>query len=112
MTGISPDLQYAPAEATPTWSVNVPGQAVFAVGHLHHFGVLVEATNVTTGQTLCTSTPTYTILHDEPHLTAMSSCIGELGTLSTGDVVRLRSVYEVPAPADDVMGIMLVYVAR
>ena len=86
--------------------------AVFAVGHLHHFGVLVEATNVTTGRTVCTSTPTYTILHDEPHLTAMSSCTGDLGTLNTGDVVQLHSVYEAPAAADDVMGIMLVYVAR
>jgi hypothetical protein len=41
----------------------------------------------------------------------MSTCTGNpLAAIGQGDIVRLHSMYQSSHPADDVMGIMLLYV--
>jgi len=41
----------------------------------------------------------------------MSTCTGDpVAALSAGDIVRLHSEYQSTHPADDVMGIMLMYI--
>jgi hypothetical protein len=42
---------------------------------------------------------------------SMGTCTGDpVATVSQGQVVRLHSIYNSPEPADDVMGIMLLYI--
>jgi Stress up-regulated Nod 19 len=93
------------------WNVNVPGSVVAAIGHLHGHGVAVEATNESQGGTsICKSVAT---LHpmDVHRVLAMSTCTGTpLAQLHEGEVVRLHSMYQSSHAADDVMGIMLLYV--
>jgi hypothetical protein len=43
----------------------------------------------------------------------MTTCRGRrVGTVRKGDLIRLHSVYDSPEPMDDVMGIMIGYLAR
>jgi hypothetical protein len=93
------------------WIVNVPGKVVAAIGHVHGHGVAVEATNESQGsQSICRS-------EAEPHATdlhlivSMSTCVGDpLATVNWGNVVRLHSEYQSTHAANDVMGIMLLYI--
>jgi hypothetical protein len=108
------DSEYAiPAGVSDThwdWTVNVPGRVVFAAGHQHDDGVRVEATRGATS--ICDSVAGYgtdpAYLH---HISAMSTCSGNLATLSQGEVVRLHSIYDSPTSQIDVMGIVFMYVA-
>lgn len=96
------------------WTVNVPGDLVAMIGHVHGYGGYVQATNQSRGGALlCQSTATLEPM-DPTMVKSMSTCSGTpLGVLRTGDDVRLHSVYEdVPAPRDDVMGIMLGWIWR
>jgi hypothetical protein len=97
------------------WSVNVPGKVVSALGHVHGHGVAVEATN----ESLSADHPDYSVCGSEATLDpmsvhnvlAMSTCVGDpLATIKSGQTVRLHSEYNSGHAADDVMGIMLMYV--
>jgi hypothetical protein len=109
------DSQYripeGPSDSHWDWSVNVPGKVVAAAGHVHGYGIAVEATNESKGgASICKSVATP---HpDDVHaVMSMSTCSGDpLAVIQQGDVVRLHSMYESPHEADDVMGIMLMYV--
>ena len=93
------------------WNVNVPGNVVGAIGHVHGHGVAVEATNESAGgASICRSDAKLDPM--DPHVVmSMGTCIGDpVATVSQGQVVRLHSIYNSPEPADDVMGIMLLYI--
>jgi hypothetical protein len=93
------------------WTVNVPGKVVAMIGHLHGYGVAIEATNESEGGTpICKSVATLDPM-DPSMVQSMSTCTGDpLAVLKSGQVVRLHSQYDSPHPADDVMAIMLGYV--
>jgi hypothetical protein len=96
------------------WTVNVPGDVVEMVGHLHGHGVAVEATNESQGGTsLCRSEAQLdpTNVHV---VQGMTPCTfrAPYPKLSAGQTVRLHSEYQSAHAADDVMGIMLAYVDR
>jgi hypothetical protein len=93
------------------WNVNVPGNIVTAIGHVHGHGVAVEATNESQGGTsICRSDATLDPMDDHVVM-SMSTCSGDpLATVRQGQTVRLHSMYDSPAPANDVMGIMLLYI--
>jgi hypothetical protein len=93
------------------WNVNVPGRIVAAIGHVHGHGVAVEATNESErGASICRSDAELDPM--DPHVVmSMGTCTGDpLATVRQGQVVRLHSMYDSMEPADDVMGIMLLYV--
>ena len=108
------DSEYSiPAGESDThwdWTVNVPGNIVAMLGHVHGHGVGVEATNESLGgQSICNSVAT--LAADQHHVESMSTCIGDpVASIRTGQTVRLHSKYNSTHPADDVMGIMLGYV--
>lgn len=92
------------------WNVNVPGKVVAALGHVHGHGVAVEATNESRGTSICRSTATLdpTNVHS---VLAMSTCTGDpVAVVGAGETVRLHSEYQSTHAADDVMGIMLMYI--
>ena len=93
------------------WRVNVPGRVVSAAGHVHGHGKAVEATNESRGgASICRSVST---LHptDLHRVLAMSTCVADpVATIREGQTVRLHSQYQSSHAADDVMGIMLLYV--
>jgi hypothetical protein len=93
------------------WNVSVPGKVVAAIGHLHGHGVAIEATNESRGgASICKSVAT---LHptDVHRVLAMSTCTGDpLANVRQGEIVRLHSMYQSSHAADDVMGIMLMYI--
>jgi hypothetical protein len=93
------------------WNVNVPGRVVAAVGHVHGHGVAVEATNTSRGGTsICKSVAT---LHptDVHRVQEMTTCTGDpLAHVQAGETVRLHSMYQTAHAADDVMGIMLMWI--
>jgi hypothetical protein len=98
------------SETTRDWSVNVPGNVVSAAGHVHGHGVAVEATNESRGgQLICRSDAT---LGPDPHeVISMGTCVDDpVARVRSGDVVRLRSIYNSTHAANDVMGIMLLYI--
>lgn len=101
------------------WNVNVPGRIVAIGGHVHTegHGVRIEARNETTGQSICNSvagygeSAEYIDMMGEPWLSSMSTCIANpVATISSGQRVRIHSVYDSPEPRDDVMGIMIAFV--
>ncbi len=95
------------------WSVNVPGKVVSAVGHVHGHGVAVEATNESRGgRSICRSEAT--LREGNAHdVVAMSTCVDDpVARLRYGDTVRLHSMYDSTHAADDVMGIMLLYIRQ
>jgi hypothetical protein len=91
--------------------VNVPGRVVAAIGHVHGHGIAVAATNESEGGTsICRSTATLDPMNDH-NVLSMSTCTGDpLALLKSGQDVRLHSEYNSMKPADDVMGIMLLYI--
>jgi hypothetical protein len=93
------------------WTVNVPGKVVTAIGHVHGHGIAVEATNETAGgASICRSLATLDPANAH-RVMSMGTCVGDpVARIAGGDRVRLHSEYQVMQPADDVMGIMLLYV--
>jgi hypothetical protein len=93
------------------WTVNVPGKVIAAIGHLHGHGVAIEATNESRGGTsICRSDATLDPM-DVHRVLAMGTCTGDpIAQVRQGELVRLHSMYQSTHPADDVMGIMLLYV--
>jgi hypothetical protein len=94
-----------------TWNVNVPGRVVAALGHIHGYGIAVEATNDSLGgASICRSEAMLDPM-DPSMVMAMGTCVGDpLATIQSGQQVRLHSEYDSPVARSDVMGIMLVYV--
>jgi Stress up-regulated Nod 19 len=96
------------SDAHWNWTVNVPGNVVAAIGHVHGHGIAVEATSG--DRSICRSVATADAT-DPHHIMSMSTCTGNpLAHVSQGAVVTLHSEYQSPHAADDVMGIMLMYV--
>lgn len=96
-----------------TATAELEGRIVAAAGHLHDDGVRIGLRNRTAGELLCTSRAGF---DTEPsylgHIEAMSACYGDpLARVGEGDVLRITSVYDSPVPQDDVMGIVLGYLA-
>jgi Stress up-regulated Nod 19 len=93
------------------WNVNVPGNIVTMIGHLHGHGVAIEATNESRGgASICKSIATLDPM-DVHSVRSMSTCTGDpLASVRQGEIVRLHSMYDSAHPADDVMGIMLAYI--
>jgi hypothetical protein len=93
------------------WTVNVPGKVMAAIGHLHGQGVAIEATDESRGgASICKSVATLDP-NDDHSVMSMSTCTGTpLAEIGRGDTVRLHSMYQSSHPADDVMGIMLLWV--
>jgi len=93
------------------WNVNVPGRVIAAIGHVHGHGVAVETTNESRGgESICRSeaTPDPKDVHN---VLSMTTCKGDpLATIGRSETVRLHSIYQSAHAADDVMGIMLLYV--
>jgi Stress up-regulated Nod 19 len=91
------------------WTVTVPGKVVAAIGHVHGHGIAVEATDESNGgESICRSEATLADVH---HVASMTTCVGDpLAAIAQGQTVRLHSEYNSTHPADDVMGIMLMYV--
>jgi hypothetical protein len=97
-----------PSDTHRDWTVNVPGNVVAAIGHVHGHGVAVEATQGETS--ICKSVATLDPMNVHSVL-AMSTCTGDpLARVAAGTIVRLHSMYESPDAADDVMGIMLMWI--
>lgn len=109
------------SETSWEWDVNVPGKIVGMGGHLHNSGVRLTATNVSTGDELCTSearygeSPEFIDHHGKEYISTMTRCYGSgsdpIGVLESGQTVRLTAVYDSKKPRDDVMGIMVTYIA-
>ena len=100
-----------PSDTHRDWRVNVPGKVVTAIGHVHGHGIAVEATNESRGgASICRSVAT--LDPDDAHsVQSMSTCSGDpLARIAQGDIVRLHSEYHSSDAANDVMGIMLLYV--
>lgn len=100
------------------WNVNVPGKIVAIGGHVHDDGVRIEATNVTTGASICDSvgaygqTPDYIDMMGMAHLSSMTRCVANpVATVTSGQKVRIHSVYDSMTAQNDVMGIMIAYIA-
>jgi hypothetical protein len=108
------DSEYSiPAGESDThwnWQSTMAGTVVGMIGHLHHTGVRIDATNESQGASLiCSSTAT----EEMDHVVAMSPCTSYLpATIHRGDTIRLHGLYNSDIPRDDVMGIMLAYVRR
>jgi hypothetical protein len=95
------------------WNVNVPGNVVAMIGHVHGHGIAVEATNESQGSALICRSVATADPDDLHRILAMSTCTGNpLATVRTGETVRLHSQYQSTHAADDVMGIMLAYIHR
>ncbi len=97
-----------------TWTSNLTGRVLSAGGHVHDGGVRTTMRNATTGQHLCTSWAAY---NTKPAymgtVDTMSVCAWDsLGTVRAGEVLDLEALYDTPAGARDVMGIMLAYVVE
>lgn len=110
------DSEYAvPAGLSDThwdWTVNVPGKIVGIGGHIHDGGVRIEATNETTGESICDSVASYMDHMDMRHVMSMSKCVADpVAVIERGQTVRVHSVYDTMAPLDDAMGIMIAFIA-
>lgn len=106
-----------PSDSHWDWNVNVPGEIVAIGGHVHDEGIRIEATNESTGESICDSvaaygeTPEYIDMMGRERLSSMSRCIEDpVATVASGQTVRVHSVYDASEPHDDVMGIMIAFI--
>jgi hypothetical protein len=114
------DSEYSiPAGFSDTrWDFTVPpglgGKVVAMGGHIHDDGIRIRATDETRGTMLCDSRAGYgQVPSYRGHIESMTGCTGKpLGRIGAGDVLRLHSIYDSPTPQNDVMGIMLAYIAQ
>lgn len=98
------------------------GRVIAIAGHIHDHGVNDELHNNSAGEALiCNSvarygeTEGYVTPEGRRSVSSMSTCVGNpVATISSGNTLRLHTIYEVPVghPAiTDAMGIMLAFVA-
>lgn len=95
------------------WRSTISGTVKSTGGHLHDGGRSVALSNTNTGRHLCNSEAGY---GTDPaylgHIESMSVCSGQrLGTVRKGQVLQLDSTYRMEHAADDVMSIMMAYIA-
>lgn len=110
------DSEYAvPAGPTATtwdWESSLTGRVVFAGGHVHDGGVMIEVSNGTTGDHLCDSVAGYG--NDPAYMGAidtMTTCSWDrLGTVREGELLRIVTHYHSTEPQDDVMGIVVAFI--
>ncbi|MFE9773601.1 hypothetical protein ACFYOV_18410 [Streptomyces sp. NPDC005931] len=108
------------SEKSRRWRSTISGTLVHMRGHLHHGGDTVRTENLTTGKLLCSikaeegGSPEFVDLHGNPEVSDMPPCSdGPLGSISRGDVLQVTSRYDIDGHShDDVMGIMVGWVAR
>jgi hypothetical protein len=99
------------------WKYKVPangaGDIVAIGGHVHDYGTHISLTDTTSGKLICTSRAAYgQIKAYMKNIDYMSGCVGNpLAVIHTGDMLRLDSYYNSPIKENNVMGIMLAYVA-
>lgn len=100
------------SETDWAWNSSLTGRIVATAGHLHDGGKAISLVNESTGTRLCTSAARYgTRAGSLGTLDSMTTCAWDaLGTVRSGEVLGVRSTYDMAQPASDVMGIMLVYV--
>jgi hypothetical protein len=96
-----------------TVTPEMAGRVVAIGGHLHDHGTHIMATDTTSGQELCDAVAGF---DNDPsymgHIDTVGGCLGRsIGTLNAGDDLRLSSSYDAPEALDNVMGIMVGYVA-
>lgn len=108
-----------PSTTASEWEVNVPGKVVAMGGHLHNDGITLTATNKSTGEVLCDSKAAYGTkkefvnIHGEAELSEMKSCVADpVATVKRGEKIELAGKYDSSIPRDDVMGIMVTYIAE
>ena len=104
------------------WTSTVTGNIIRTSGHVHDHGIGTQLTNESLGGALiCESLasyggPGYESPDGRKHVSAMGICSGDpLATVNRGQVLRLHSLYNVPAthhPVHDAMGIMTSYVHK
>ncbi|MDP8931352.1 MAG: hypothetical protein M3O70_22980 [Actinomycetota bacterium] len=94
------------------WTSTLQGRVISAAGHLHDGGVKTALTNLATGRHICTSVAGYgRNAAYRGSIESMSTCNWDaIGTVREGEVLALDAYYDLSAPRDDVMGIMLAYV--
>ena len=95
-----------------TWTSTITGRIVSTGGHVHDGGIRTTLSNATSGQRICTSWAGYgTKPAYQGTIESMSVCAWDaLGTVRTGEVLDLETVYDAAEPLPDAMGIMLAYV--
>ena len=105
-----------PSHQTQTWTSTISGTIIGLGGHLHPYGVHIEATDETHHKLLCDSKETQMMMGSEPMVTAMSKCVGSwpryISRLRKGDKIQLDAYYNAPQADSGVMGIMMMYVAQ
>ncbi len=98
------------------WSYTSPvsGRFVAAAGHLHDGGKRIRLANATRHRTIVNSVAGYGQRRRyEGHIASMSGRVGRnLGRVRAGDTLRLNAVYDAPMARDDVMGIVIGYLAH
>jgi hypothetical protein len=105
-----------------SWTANAAGAVMSIGGHQHRGGVNIETVNETTGETLWDSvanygeTPEY-IGHHGPEISSMTSYIAPSGAehrgmVNIGDRITIRSHYNADAAANDVMGIVMMFLGE
>jgi hypothetical protein len=111
-----------PATNQWSWTANAAGGVMSIGGHQHVGGVNIETINETTGETLWDSVAGYGetpewVGHHGPELSSMSSYIAPSGAehrgmVNVGDRITIRSHYNAEAPANDVMGIVMMFLGE
>lgn len=94
------------------WTVNVEGKVVAIGGHLHDYGVRIEARNETLNTSICNSVAGY---NNKPEymgsIDTMSVCIADpVAYVKNGQRVRIHAIYDSPQTFSDRMGIMIGYI--
>lgn len=99
----------------------ITGNVIAAAGHIHDHGVNVELTNNSRSEALiCNSvarygeTEGYRTPDGRTHVSSMGTCIRDpVAAISSGNTLRLHTIYEVPAGhhgLEEMMGIMIAWV--
>lgn len=94
------------------WTSDRTGRIVLAAGHVHDGGTLITLSNTTAGASVCRSVAGYgTNPAYQGHIESMTTCSWDrIGTVRTGETLRIDTVYDTPQRLSDVMGIMMLWV--
>jgi hypothetical protein len=101
------------------WNATFGGKMIAAAGHIHDHGVNVEVTNKSAGEALlCNSKAGYggpgyvTHVDGRSHISSMGVCTGNpLGTIKSGDTLRLHGIYNVPEGHHAINDAMIIAIA-
>jgi len=98
--------------ATQSATVTAPftGMMLLFIGHLHNGGIALAATDVTTGNVLCKTIPTYD--NNDPatgNIVLQSEC-NDVVEVFVGDQIVVEAWYDNSIPRIGVMGLMISWV--